>query len=155
MGIEIERKFLLKNSDWKKEISKSIEIRQAYLSLDKERTVRVRLKGEKGIITIKGQSQNISRQEFEYEIPKADAIVLLELCHRPMIEKIRYEVVHEGLTWEIDEFSGENEGLILAEVELESEDQIFNKPTWIGKEVSDDIRYYNSSLVKLSFRDWE
>ena len=154
MATEIERKFLLKNSDWKKEISTSMEIRQGYLSLDKERTVRIRVKGEKGILTIKGTTENVSRKEFEYEIPKEDAEQLLELCHRPLIEKIRSEVIHEGMTWEIDEFIGENEGLIVAEIELESENQAFEIPNWIGKEVSDDARYYNSNLVKQSYGNW-
>ena len=148
MATEIERKFLIQNSDWKKEISNSIGISQGYLSLDKERTVRVRIKGEKGILTIKGTTENISRKEFEYEIPKEEAEELLELCHQPLIEKIRNEVIHEGMTWEIDEFTGENEGLIVAEIELESESQIFEIPDWIGKEVSNDIRYYNSNLVE-------
>ncbi|MGK0389063.1 MAG: adenylate cyclase [Maribacter sp.] len=154
MPQEIERKFLLKNNDWNKEISISTEIRQGYLSLDNERNVRVRIKGEKGILTIKGKTENISRKEFEYEIPKFEAEELLSLCHRPLIEKIRHEIVIGNHTWEIDEFLGENKGLIVAEIELESEQESFEKPIWLGKEVSDDARYYNASLVKLAFKNW-
>lgn len=154
MPQEIERKFLLKNNDWKKEISCSTEIRQGYLSLDNERNVRVRTRGKKGILTIKGKTENISRKEFEYEIPQLEAEELLDLCHRPLIEKIRHEIVIGNHTWEIDEFLGENEGLIVAEIELEAEKQLFEKPNWLGKEVSDDVRYYNASLVKLAFKDW-
>lgn len=155
MPKEIERKFLLKNNDWKKEISNSTEIRQGYLSLDNERNVRVRVRGEKGILTIKGKTENISRKEFEYEIPKVEAEELLGLCHRPLIEKIRHEIIIGNHTWEIDEFLGENKDLIVAEIELEDEKQIFEKPIWLGKEVSDDVRYYNASLVQLAFKDWE
>jgi adenylate cyclase len=154
MPKEIERKFLLKNNDWKKEISNSTVIRQGYLSLDIERNVRIRVRGEKGILTIKGKTENISRKEFEYEIPKLEAEELLDLCHRPLIEKIRHEIFIKNHTWEIDEFSEENKGLIVAEIELEDEKQLFEKPIWLGKEVSDDVRYYNASLVKLAFKDW-
>lgn len=155
MPKEIERKFLLKNNDWRKEISNSTEIRQGYLNLDNERNVRVRIKGERGILTIKGKTENISRKEFEYGIPVSEAKELLELCHRPLIEKIRHEILIGNDTWEIDEFLGENEGLVVAEIELEDERQFFEKPNWLGKEVSDDMRYYNASLVKLAFKDWE
>src|SRR5688500_10113732 len=153
MGQEIERKFLIKGNDWPREKGK--KYRQGYLSLDKERTVRVRLAGDKGYLTIKGKNAGASRSEFEYEIPKEEAETLLDqLCLKPLIEKTRYKIDQDGLTWEIDEFSGENKGLILAEIELEREDQPFDKPAWLGQEVTDDPRYYNANLVQHPFSEW-
>jgi len=133
----------------------AIRIKQGYLNSEKERTVRVRIKGEKGFLTVKGKTVNASRLEFEYEIPKSDALQLLKLCERPIIEKIRYEVPLNGNVWEIDEFEGINKGLIMAEVELESENQAFIRPDWIGEEVTSDIRYYNSNLIAYPFSEWE
>jgi len=155
MAVEIERKFLLKNEDWRSLPQTAIRIKQGYLNSEKERTVRVRIKGEKGFLTVKGKTVNASRLEFEYEIPKSDALQLLKLCERPIIEKIRYEVPLNGNVWEIDEFEGINKGLIMAEVELESENQAFIRPDWIGEEVTSDIRYYNSNLIAYPFSEWE
>ncbi len=148
MATEIERKYLLKNDNWKSLVSKTYKIQQGYLSSDPERTVRVRIKDNRGILTIKGKNQGISRVEFEYEIPIKDAQELISLCQKPLIEKIRNIVLHEGQTWEIDVFDGANKGLVLAEVELEAEDSIVDLPEWVGEEVSHDIRYYNSNLSK-------
>jgi len=154
MAQEIERKFLLASDQWRSGAEGRL-YRQGYLSTDKARTVRVRIVGERGLLTIKGLTRGISRLEFEYDIPLADATRLLdELCHRPLIEKTRYEVTHGGLTWEIDEFHGDNAGLIVAEVELASEDQDIELPEWVGAEVSGDPRYYNSNLAQHPFSKW-
>ena len=153
MGQEIERKFLVKGNDWPREKGK--KYRQGYLSLDKERTVRVRLAGDQGYLTIKGENKGASRSEFEYEIPKEDAETLLDQqCLKPLIEKTRYKLKQAGLTWEIDEFSGANKGLVVAEIELEREDQPFDKPAWLGQEVTADPRYYNANLVQHPFSEW-
>ena len=153
MGQEIERKFLVKGKNWPREKGK--KYRQGYLSLDKERTVRVRLAGDKGYLTIKGKNKGASRSEFEYEIPKEEAETLLDqLCLKPLIEKTRYKLKQGELTWEIDEFSGANKGLVVAEIELEREDQPFDKPAWLGEEVTDDPRYYNANLVQHPFSEW-
>lgn len=152
MAQEIERKFLLKNKNWPHD--NVMKYRQGYLSCVKERTVRVRIAGDKGWITIKGISAGASRQEFEYEIPLQDAGMLLDICEKPLIEKNRYKVVEKGFTWELDEFLGENQGLAIAEIELEHEDQEFIKPDWIGEEVTHDPRYYNASLVKKPYKNW-
>ena len=148
MPQEIERKFLLKNNDWKSLVSKSYSIQQGYLNSDPERTVRVRIKDDRGILTIKGKNEGISRLEFEYEIPIDEANQLMVLCKKPLIEKTRHIVIQDSFTWEIDVFRGSNEGLVLAEVELESESTEISTPEWIGQEVSHDSRYYNSSLAK-------
>ena len=153
MPLEIERKYLLSNDDWRKLVQKKMAIQQGYLNTDKERTVRVRIKKDKGILTIKGKTTGFARLEYEYEIPLKDAQELLKLCQN-LIEKTRFEVLYEGKLWEIDEFYGSNEGLILAEIELESEDEAFVLPDWIDKEVSHDARYYNSSLSKKPFGTW-
>ncbi len=151
---EIERKFLLCGTQWKKE-AKSTRMRQGYLNDDKERTVRVRIVGNKGFLTIKGKNNGAVRTEFEYEIPFQDADRMLdELALKPLIEKTRHVVQHAGHTWEIDEFEGDNLGLIVAEIELTSESEVFDKPDWIGKEVTGDTRYYNSSLVKHPYCRW-
>lgn len=155
MGVEIERKFLLRNSDWKYLADEGQIIKQGYLNLDKERTVRIRTRNDVGFLTIKGQTVNTTRLEFEYEIPIDDANQLLSLCEKSIIEKTRYLVENEGSIWEVDVFEGENGGLEVAEIELESEDQAFEIPHWIGKEVSSEVRYYNSSLIEQPFRDWE
>lgn len=147
MGIEIERKFLLKNEDWRSEVTSNTIIKQGYLNSDKERTVRVRVRNKKGYLTIKGESKNATRQEFEYEIPISEAISMLLLCIKPIIEKTRYLVLIGDKTWEIDEFYGENKGLILAEIELEKEEEKFRIPSWIGEDVTHDSRYFNSSLI--------
>lgn len=155
MGIEIERKFLVKNDDYKK-LSKGILYVQGFLSSDKERVVRVRLIGDKGFLTIKGLSKGISRPEFEYEIPAHEAKQLLEeICIKPIIRKFRYTLSHENLTWEVDEFLDENKGLVIAEVELENENQKIILPEWISDEVTSNPAYYNSNLIKNPFRNWK
>ena len=154
MAKEIERKYLVTNQDWRS--GEATEYRQGYLSLDKERTVRVRIAGTAAYLTVKGITRGTTRQEFEYPIPLHDANKMLaSLCHRPLIEKRRYRLRHGELDWEIDEFFGDNAGLVVAEVELESEDQAFDRPDWLGREVSDDPRYYNASLVQHPFCRWD
>ena len=154
MGIEIERKFLIATEDWRG-LAEGLDYRQGYLSTAKERTVRIRTIGAQGFLTIKGISIGATRTEFEYEIPVDDAHELLdELCLRPLIEKRRHRVPFGGLIWEIDEFFGENHGLIVAEVELTSEDQDVDLPPWIGEEVTGDPRFFNSSLVERPFSTW-
>ncbi len=155
MGVEIEKKFLLVGGDWKN-LAVGTAYRQGYLNSAKERTVRVRTIGDKGYVTIKGISVGATRLEFEYEIPHEEADQLLdELCEKPLIEKNRYKVEYGGFTWEIDEFFGENEGLIVAEIELASEDQHFETPGWVGEEVTGDPRYFNSSLIKQPYSAWK
>jgi len=154
MAQEIERKYLLAGDDWRS-LAEGAYYRQGYLSTVKERTVRVRTIGEKGYLTIKGITVGISRLEFEYEIPTDDANELLdELCERPIIEKHRYKIPYGGLVWEVDEFHGVNEGLVIAEVELESDDQAIDVPAWVGEEVSGDPRYFNAALVRCPFNTW-
>jgi adenylate cyclase len=155
MATEIERKFLVTEARYRS-FGPHMHIRQGFLSTDKERAVRVRIHGKKAFLTIKGISKGISRAEYEYKIPMADAKYMLDnLCVQPTIEKYRYNVNIEGFTWEIDEFIGENEGLIIAEIELKSDDQEFPRPEWIGAEVTGDARYYNANLVKNPFKDWK
>ncbi len=154
MGMEIERKFLLKDDSWRSMASGTM-CRQGYLSSDRERIVRVRIIKDKGFVTVKGIAREATRLEYEYEIPENDAKEMLnELCEKPLIEKNRYKIDYKGLTWEIDEFFGENQGLIVAEVELERENQAFEKPEWVGKEVTGDPRYFNSNLIKNPFKNW-
>jgi len=152
MAIEIERKFLVEGNDWRNK--PGTLFRQGYLNRDKERTVRVRIAGEQAYLTIKGISIGASRAEFEYEIPVTDAEQLLLLCDGPLIEKTRYLVPHAGMVWEVDEFHGANHGLVVAEIELQSEDQQFDKPSWAGQEVTDDKRYFNSSLAGYPYNTW-
>ncbi len=154
MGTEIERKYLVTGNEWRS-LATSVEFRQGYLSTVKERTVRVRAAGGVGTITIKGLTVGTTRTEYEYEIPVEDANAMLdELCERPIIEKTRHVVEIDGLTWEIDEFGGVNAGLIIAEVELDSEDQELVEPDWIGEEVSDDPRYFNANLIAHPYTEW-
>lgn len=154
MAKEIERKFLIKRELWQPQ-SQGVEIRQGYLSLDPERTVRVRTKGAKGYLTIKGKNQGISRTELEYEIPYEEACQMLEeLCLRPLVEKTRYLEQHGQQLWEIDIFVGDNEGLAVAEAELPSEDTALALPIWIDREVSGEARYYNSNLIRLPYKNW-
>lgn len=154
MSKEIERKFLLKTNKWKLKAEGRTLIKQGYLNTDKNRTVRVRTRGNQAYLTIKGKTVGMTRLEYEYPIPLRDAMALLDLCEQPIIEKARYLVKIGKLTWEIDVFSGDNAGLAVAEVELESEDQKISIPRWIGQEVTGDPRYFNSSLVKTPFKDW-
>jgi Uncharacterized protein conserved in bacteria len=154
MGQEIERKFLV-NSDKFKQLAKGIHYRQGYMSRTDKGVVRVRIAGDKGYLTIKGKKSGISRLEYEYEIPVADAVEMLDkLCMKPDIEKYRYHVGFDGFTWEVDEFLGANAGLVVAEIELPEEDTPFTKPDWIGAEVSHDARYFNSNLIKHPYSEW-
>lgn len=154
MAKEIERKFLVVGDTWRA-LAKGTRYRQGYLSTVKERTVRVRTIDDMGFLTIKGVTVGASRLEFEYDIPVKDATQLLdEICEKPIIDKHRYKIQYEGLVWEVDEFHGENEGLIVAEVELGSEDQQFKKPDWTGEEVTSDTRYFNSNLIRHPFTKW-
>jgi len=152
MATEIERKFLVQGEGWRK--GQALLFRQGYLNRDKERTVRVRIAGDKAFLTIKGLSIGAARAEFEYKIPHADAEQLLLLCDGPLIEKTRYLVHHAGMLWEVDEFHGANNGLVVAEIELQTETQAFDKPAWLGMEVTDDKRYFNSSLAVQPFSTW-
>lgn len=153
MGKEIERKYLVTGQDWK-ESGEGTLFRQGYLNSQKERVVRARTMGEKAVLTIKGITVGATRLEFEYEIPLDDCNQLLDLCEQPIIEKTRYRIPHGGLVWEVDEFHGVNEGLVVAECELASEDQVVEKPDWVGAEVTSDPRYYNSNLIANPFTTW-
>ena len=154
MGREIERKFLAKGEAWRG-LAPGVLYRQGYLCGVKERTVRVRVAGDKAFLTIKGLTVGATRAEYEYEIPVSDAQAMLDdLAEKPLIEKIRHKIPYAGLIWEVDEFLGENAGLIVAEVELADEKQIFSKPDWAGEEVTDDPRYFNSNLARHPFRQW-
>lgn len=155
MGTEIERKFLLGSDAWRDEVSSSQRLVQGYLSRGDSTAVRVRIKGERGELNVKHTLDGIHRLEYEYEIPLDDARALLErVALRPLIDKIRYLVERGGHVWEIDEFHGDNAGLIVAEIELGSADEAFERPEWLGREVSDDQRYYNSNLSKLPYSQW-
>jgi adenylate cyclase len=146
--IEIERKFLVKASDYKKEAHRKTKIVQGYLTKDPKRTVRVRIRENQSFLTIKGMSSEdgLSRFEWEKEIPLNEAKELITLCLPTIIEKIRYEVAYKGVLFEVDEFEGTHSGLVLVEVELNSTEDIFEKPNWVGKEVTGDEKYYNSYL---------
>lgn len=155
--IEIERKFLVKSDQFKNEAFTQNKIAQGYLSSLPERTVRIRIKGQRGFITIKGigRQGGMSRFEWENEIPLGEAQELLKLCEKGKIEKTRFEIQSGNHVIEVDEFYGENEGLIMAEIELNSETETFEKPDWLGEEVTNDQRYYNAYLSKNPFKDWE
>jgi CYTH domain-containing protein len=155
MGIEIERKFLPAGDGWRGQGTPTL-MRQGYLVADAVRTVRVRIEGERAVITVKGKSSGISRGEWEYEIPLADAAELLDgLCEQPLVEKVRHRIAHAGHTWEVDEFLGLNAGLVVAEIELGAEDEAFEKPAWVGAEVTGEKRYYNSNLIRLPYSRWQ
>ena len=153
---EIERKFLVTSDAFKKEAFAQNRIAQGYLSSVPERTVRVRIKESKGVLTIKGASNEtgLSRFEWEKEIPVEEAAALLKLCEKGVIDKTRFEVKKGNHIFEVDEFHGENEGLIIAEIELSSEQEVFEKPNWLGKEVTGDNRYYNSYISQKPFAAW-
>ncbi|MCB0399286.1 MAG: CYTH domain-containing protein [Winogradskyella sp.] len=157
MNVEIERKFLVTSNNFKKEAVKSFKIKQGFLNSHKARTVRVRLKNDKGYLTVKGKSSDdgLARFEWETEITKQEAEQLLALCEDGLIDKSRYEVNFGNHTFEIDEFFGCNKGLIIAEVELRSKNENFEKPYWLGKEVTGDVRYYNSQLSKQPYNTWK
>lgn len=156
MGKETERKFLVDEQTDFRHFSVPVYYCQGYLCTDENRVVRVRLAGEKGFLTVKGRNRGAVRSEFEYEIPPEEAREMLEeLCLRPLIAKYRYRIPYKGLVWEVDVFTGENEGLVVAEVELPSEDYIFSLPPWVREEVTGDSRYYNSALVKHPYSQWK
>lgn len=156
MAIEIERKFLLKSDAWKDAAINEAEYTQGYLLGSKHASVRVRIQGDKAFINIKSATIDITRQEYEYEIPLDEAREVLEsLCEQPLISKIRYHVPYKNHMWEIDVFKGDNNGLVVAEIELSDTDEVFEKPDWLGKEVSDDKRYYNVCLVSHPYKDWD
>ena len=146
MGIEIEHKFLVKNDSYRSMAVSESEIMQGFLSRVPERTVRVRARGDKGFITIKGKGSGAAHPEFEYEVPLDDAKQMLSMCEPPVINKTRYIVMHDGNRWEIDEFHGELQGLVIAELEVVSEEYRFSLPPFVGLEVTGDRRYYNSQL---------
>ena len=155
MATEIERKFLLNDDSWKNLAGEGTKYLQGYLVGSKQASVRVRIQGNKAFLNIKSATIDITRQEFEYEIPLVDAMEMLEtLCEKPLISKTRYHLKYENHIWEIDVFDGENMGLVVAEIELSDENEVFSKPSWIGEEVSDDARYYNTCLVQHPFKDW-
>ena len=155
MKMEIERKFLVRDDSWRTSAA-GILFRQGYLPSGDHCVIRVRTMGSVSVLTIKGRTTGISRLEFEYEIPKADADQMLDLfCCRPLIEKTRFTVPYEGFRWEIDVFEGENVGLIIAEIELDSENQKFPLPDWIGRDVSNDPRFFNVNLVQNPFKNWK
>jgi adenylate cyclase len=156
MGIEIERKFLVNYAKWAEARKQATytAYKQGYITATPERTVRVRIAGSKGFITIKGKTNGISRAEFEYEIPSDDALALMQLCSGPLVEKIRCKLTFAGKLWEVDEFEGDNQGLILAEIELNSETEQIEFPEWIEQEVTGDKRYYNSYLSRNPFKTW-
>ena len=154
MAQEIERKFRVANDDWRAMATSSSSLKQGYLSSSAEATVRVRLEDNLGTLTIKSKTKGITRNEFEYAIPAQEAKELLMLCKGPLIEKIRYRIPQENHTWEIDVFEGDNDGLIIAEIELTSDEDYFAKPQWLGEEVSGDSRYYNSNLATHPYVNW-
>ncbi|MDR7334502.1 CYTH domain-containing protein [Roseateles asaccharophilus] len=154
MGIEIERKFLVAGEGWRAQASSQTRFSQGYLSRDPARTVRVRVAGERAFLTIKGATTGATRAEFEYAIPVADAQQLLAMADGPVVEKVRHLCTVGGMTWEVDEFLGANAGLVVAEIELQSEDQVFMHPDWLGDEVTGDARYVNANLAVRPFTSW-
>lgn len=154
MAKEIERKYLVRDDQWRQG-AVGIRIRQGYLSRGNGKTIRVRLAGDRGFLTIKGPTVGISRDEFEYSIPADDALSLLELCEGTIIEKTRHEIPYRGFVWEVDEFWGANEGLVVAEIELPTEDTKFDTPAWVGREVTDKGRYSNSRLSVIPYERWK
>ncbi|MDD3610047.1 MAG: CYTH domain-containing protein [Halothiobacillaceae bacterium] len=155
MAQEIERKFLVRDESWKVDVSEYFELRQGYLNTPGKASIRVRVDGRQAFLNIKSVTLGIQRHEYEYPIPLADANEMLDLlCEGPRIEKTRYHVRHGEHLWEIDVFHGDNNGLVVAEIELSSADERFARPDWLGEEVSHDPRYFNVSLVRLPYKDW-
>jgi adenylate cyclase len=155
MGIEIERKFLVNKEKWNQRKPLGLFVRQGYLLTDPEKTIRVRLTGHHGFLTIKGKTTGATRSEFEYEIPGEDAKKILETFSCAVVSKVRFEIIYHEKLWEIDEFLDENEGLIIAEIELKSEEEKIDFPEWIEKEITGDARYYNASLAENPFKNWQ
>ncbi len=155
MNIEIERKFLVVSELWQKLEKPAGEyLIQGYLGIDVHKTIRVRVAGSKAFMAVKGKAINITRQEYEFEIPLKIASELIKNFAETIIEKLRHIIIYRGKTWEVDEFLGDNEGLLIAEIELNSEDERFQLPEWIGREVSHDTRYFNSNLSKYPYKNW-
>lgn len=155
MAIEIEHKFLLANDDWRKSVQKSVKFRQGYLSSQPTSSIRVRIAGNQAWLNIKSATIGTQRLEFEYEIPLDDAEeILRSLCAKPLIEKTRHFVPNDDNLWEIDEFEGDNDGLIIAEIELPEVGKSFTKPRWLGVEVTHELRYYNNNLVSNPYNKW-
>ena len=155
MAIEIEHKFLLANDAWREQVSHSVIYKQGYLSSQPTSSIRVRISDNQAWLNIKSATIGTQRHEYEYEIPLTDAQEILDnLCLKPVIEKTRHFVTHGNHQWEIDEFDGENAGLIVAEIELEAADETFEKPDWIGEDVTQDMRYYNNNLAKYPYNQW-
>lgn len=155
MGKEIERKFLVTSNDFKIG-AEGVLYRQGYITNLPQKVVRVRIAGNEGFLTIKGGNKGITRTEFEYSIPLEEAKLLLDqFCEGKLIEKYRYRIPYKGFIWEVDEFLGDNEGLLMAEIELPEENSRFELPSWIGKEVSDDLRYYNANLLNTPYKSWK
>jgi adenylate cyclase len=156
MATEIEHKFLLANDDWRALVTHSAEFRQGYLNSDETSSVRVRIAGKQAWLNIKSATIGTHRKEFEYEIPVADAEdIITNLCHKPLIEKTRHFVNDGSHVWEIDVFAGENQGLIVAEIELSEIGETFNKPSWLGEEVTHNVRYYNNNLSRHPYSSWK
>ncbi len=154
MAREIERKFLVSDKRYR-QLAEPIPYRQGYLSTAEDRIVRVRIKGEKALLAVKGKTNGFTRTEYEYEIPVAEAEhILAELCKKPIIVKDRYKIECDGMEWDVDEFHGPNEGLVVAEVRLNEENQQITAPEWVGKEVSGEPQYFNSSLVQNPYSKW-
>ena len=154
MGTETERKFLVKNDAWRAAANDSRRLLQGYVAIDGQSTVRVRIDGERAWLTVKGPQDGVTRPEFEYEIPMTDAEALLGVCRGRLVEKVRHRVPVGGHIWEIDEFGGANSGLVVAEIELGQPEEPFDRPGWLGDEVSGDARYLNASLSLEPFRSW-
>lgn len=155
MAVEIEHKFLLANDEWRKEITRSVAYKQGYLSSVATSSIRIRVSDQHAWLNIKSATLGTQRQEYEYPIPLPDANEIIEqLCRKPLIEKTRHFILHDGNTWEIDEFTGDNQGLIVAEIELKEIGQPFTKPPWLGTEVTHDLRYYNNNLASHPYSEW-
>lgn len=155
MATEIERKFLVRDDSWRSSVDSSVEIRQGYLAGSEKSSIRVRVADDKANINIKSATLDVTRVEYEFKIPLTDALEMLDnLCEDPLIEKTRFHVQHGVHLWEVDVFGGENQGLVVAEIELGERDEEFDRPEWLGEEVSSDPRYYNVCLVKHPYKDW-
>lgn len=155
MAVEIERKFLVHSDDWRQNAGAGVQIVQGYISTRPEGTVRVRIKDEEGILTIKGRAEQLVRPEFEYSIPLEDARQMLQLCEGHLVEKRRFDVDVGDHRWVVDEFAGDNQGLVVAEIELDDPDETFQRPSWIGDEVTGQVRYYNARLAHSPYQQWD
>ncbi len=154
MATEIERKFLVRSDEWRSLVRERVHMRQGYLSSGSRCSIRARVAGDEAFLNLKAKRSGMTRAEYEYPIPRQDAEEILALCEGPLIEKYRHEIPLGKHVWEIDEFEGDNAGLIVAEIELDSEDEPFEHPSWLGEEVTHDERYYNFNLAKRPFRTW-